>query len=296
MTTIEIPAPAPTDAGPGPGPMAAPPKPRHHPVLVAPETWVVQDTHGEGVAPVAVHLNAMVIRGAEPVVVDTGAPTNRERYLEDLFSLVDPEDVRWVFLSHDDADHYGNAAAVMDACPHATLVASWFLCERLAAEGFPVPPTRWRWVGDGESFDAGDRTLVAVRPPLYDSPTTRGLFDPTTGVYWAGDAYATGVVSGTEFADQLDPEFWAEGFASFQAWNSPWVTLLDRTAFAGECRRIEDLRPTVIATAHGPTIAGPDVRTALEMMRAMPSVTVPPQPGQVVLDEIVAAMTAPMAG
>jgi flavorubredoxin len=279
----------PSDDIPGNG---QPPAPRHHPVEVARETWVIQATQGEGVAPQAVHMNAMVIRGAEPVVVDTGAPVNRQQYLEDLFRLVEPEDVRWVFISHDDIDHYGNLHAVMDACPNATLVANWFLCERLAGDRFDVPPFRWRWVGDGESFEAGDRTLLAVRPPLYDSPTTRGLFDPTTGVYWASDCYATPVVRGTAFVADLDQQEWAEGFATFQHWNSPWLSLVDASAFELECRRIENLQPRTIATAHGPTIETSHVARAFELTRQLPEVVAPPQPGQPLLDEIIAGMMA----
>ena len=118
----------------------APVTPRHLPVEIAPETWVIQATQGEGTSPMAVHMNAMVIRGREPIVVDTGCPGNRERYFEDLFGIVDPDDVRWVFISHDDVDHYGNLDAVMSACPNATLVASWFLCERLQADGLEMAP------------------------------------------------------------------------------------------------------------------------------------------------------------
>lgn len=269
---------------------STPSDPRHLPVEIAPETWVLQATVGEGTDPMAVHMNAMVIRGSEPIVVDTGLPVNRERYLEDLFGIVDPDDVRWIFISHDDIDHYGNLDAVMAACPNATLVASWFLCQRLAADGLEAPPQRWRWVGAGESFDAGDRTLVAVRPPLYDSPTTRGLFDPTTGVYWASDCYATPVQRGTAFVEELDPEVWAEGFTSYQHWNSPWVSLLDEQTFAVECARIEQLNPRVIATAHGPTIEASNLSRAFELLRALPSQPAPPQPDQLVLDEIVAAM------
>lgn len=288
--TVTEPTPA---TGPATPPSAGPPpKPRHHPVLIAPDTWVIQDTQGEGVAPVTVHVNSMVIRGAEPVVVDTGVPTNEDRYLEDLFSIVEPEDVRWVFLSHDDVDHHGNVLAVMEACPNATLVASWFLCERLGGSEFAVPPTRWRWLGDGEGLDAGDRTLLALRPPLYDSPTTRGLFDPTTGVYWASDAYATPVASGTEFVDQLDEAQWTEGFTAFQAWNSPWASMLDPTAFRAECRRIEELPLRAIATCHGPTVAASHVARAHELMRSMAGVSGPPQPDQAVLEGIIAGMTA----
>lgn len=274
------------------GPAAPPPAPRHHPMEIAPDTWVIQATQGEGTAPLAVHINSMVIRGAEPVVVDTGCPVHREQYLEDLFSIVEPEDVRWVFISHDDPDHHGNLHQVLDACPNATLVATWFLCERLAGERLDVPPTRWRWVGDGESFEAGDRTLTALRPALYDSPTTRGLFDDRTGVYWASDCFATPVERGTAFVADLDPDAWEEGFTTFQLWNSPWAALVEQDAFAAECRRVEQLRPSAIATAHGPTIEAPQVQRAFELLRAVPHRAAPPQPGQPVLDGIVAAMTA----
>lgn len=260
------------------------------PVEIAPDTFVLHAAHGEGQAPQVVHMNAMLIRGAEPVVVDTGAPVHRETYLEDLFSLVEPDDVRWVFISHEDLDHVGNLDAVMDACPNATLVASWFLCERMAVAGLRVPPTRWRWIGDGESLDAGDRTLLALRPPLYDEPTTRGLLDPTTGVYWASDCFAAPVARPTVFAAELDADEWAGGFLTFQQWNSPWATLLDRSRFADEVERFATHGIRTIVSCHGPTIDGPLIPAALELLRQVPDAVTGPQPGQLVLDEIVRSL------
>lgn len=262
------------------------------PVEVAPDTFLFQATWGEGAAPQAVNLNSMLIRGSEPVVVDTGSPVQREQYLNELFNLVEPDDVRWVYISHDDADHVGSVNEVMAACPNATLITTWFMCERMGVEGFNVPPFRWRWVGDGEKLDAGDRTLVALRPPLYDSPTTRGLFDPTTGVYWASDCYATPVERAVTFAEELDPGFWSAGFTTFQGWISPWVQLVDQYAFGAQCDRIEQLGVTTIASCHSPTIRGAQVAEAFRMMRGLPTADVPPQPGQLVLEEMIAAMTA----
>lgn len=268
----------------------AAPSIRLGPTEIARDTYVIHNTYrGQG-APVAVSINAMVIRGQEPVVVDTGAPIHRDSYLEDLFSLVDPLDVRWVFISHEDADHTGNLHQVMAACPNATLVANWFMCERMAAERLDVPPTRWCWRSHGESLDVGDRTLLAIRPPLYDSPTTRGLFDPTTGVYWASDCYATPVPDPVGFVQELDQDFWQEGFTMFQAWNSPWVTMVDPSAYQVACGAIEALNPTAIGTAHGPNIAGgPALRRAHYMLRQVPEQAVPPQPGQPMLEELLAA-------
>jgi len=120
-------------------------------------------------APLFVQLNSMVIRGAEPMIVDTGTIANRTQWLEDAFSLVEPEDVRWVFLSHDDVDHAGNLDEVMTACPNATLVCTWAIVER-HTNAFDFPLHRCRWIMDGDSLDIGDRTLHAIRPPVFDSP------------------------------------------------------------------------------------------------------------------------------
>jgi flavorubredoxin len=262
----------------------------HPPFSIAPDTFVVHAALGEGTAPVAVHVNAMVIRGAQPVVVDTGAPVSREQYLRDVFSIVEPDDVRWIFISHEDVDHVGNLASLIEACPNATIVGSWFLMERMGAEGLCAPPTRWRWIGDGESFDAGDRTLHAIRPPLYDSPTTRGLFDPSTGVYWASDCFAAPVMQPSVTVEELDPGFWAEGFAMFQVYNSPWVSLLDPTRYAAEVDRFARLGVRTIATCHSPSITEAYVDKAIQMLRDVPGANVPPQPGQPVLDQIIASM------
>lgn len=275
-------------------PEPPPERPRHRPVEVAPETWVIQDTAGEGVEPVAVHMNSMVIRAAEPVIVDTGLPGNEDRYLEDVFGLVEPEDVRWIFVSHDDVDHYGNVPVLVERCPNATVVGSWFLQQRLHGE-LDLPPNRWRWVTDGDTLDVGDRTLAVVRPPLYDSPTTRGLFDPRTGVYWASDCYATPVTTGTAFAEDLDPEEWAGGMTTFGLWNSPWASIVDPDAFARECRRIEDLDLRVIANCHGPAIEASLLQRAHAIVRQIPGAPVPPQPDQAVLDQIVAGFEAELA-
>ena len=255
------------------------------PTEIAPDTFLVHDHQGEGTAPVSVALNTMVIRAAEPVVVDTGVEENRSQYLADVFSLVEPEDVRWVFISHDDVDHTGNVNALMDACPNATLVIDWFMTERMAAT-LQVPPHRWRWIGDGDRIDVGDRELHAVRPPIFDSPTTRGLYDPTTGVYWASDAFATPMIEPTRDVTGLDTEQWSEGMTMFNRYVSPWLELVDERRYLATVDRIAALRPTVIAGCHTPAIPASHVAGALDVARRSPTATVPAQPDQAVLDQI----------
>src|SRR5690349_5837651 len=67
-------------------------------------------------------VNSLVITGREPVIVDTGASGTGTQWLEELFAVVDPDDVRWIFVSHEDADHIGNLSALLTACPGAMVV------------------------------------------------------------------------------------------------------------------------------------------------------------------------------
>lgn len=268
---------------------------RRQPTKVASDTYVVHEVQHALGQPLSVYINSVVILAEEPVLVDTGSLRNRRAWFEDTFSLVDPADVRWVFISHEDADHVGNLDEVMRICTNATLVCSWALTER-HTNAFDFPLARCRWMDDGVTFEAGDRQLVVRRPPLYDSPTTRGLLDTKTGVYWAADAFATPVPGGVGAESlpgdvaELDHEFWAHGMTMF-ALNAlaPWLRLVDEGRFGAEVQRFSDPDIATIVSAHSPSISGPNVAVALALTRQMPTADCPPAPDQAVLELILAA-------
>jgi flavorubredoxin len=264
-------------------------KTRFEPTRIAPDTFLIHDHQGEGTEPVSVALNTMVIRAAEPVVVDTGMAENRDQYLADVFSLVEPEDIRWVFISHDDVDHTGNLNALMEAAPNATLVIDWFMQERMGAS-LEVPASRWRWVRDGDGLDVGDRTLQVVRPPVFDSGTTRGLFDPLTEVYWGSDAFASPMPVPVRDVAEIDLAPWLEGIHTFAQYISPWLDLVDERKFQRTVDRIDSLSPKVLAGCHTPAIGSGYVADAIAATRTAPWAVVPPQPDQTVLDAIRAVL------
>jgi flavorubredoxin len=263
------------------------------PTQVAKDTYVVHSVQPALGEPLFVYLNSMVIIGEEPLLVDTGTPANRSRWLEDVFTLVEPDDVRWIFLSHDDVDHAGNLEQVMEACPNAQLVCNWAMIER-HTNCFRFPLDRCRWVIDGESIDIGDRTLRALRPPVFDSPTTRGLFDPSTGVYWAVDAFATPLPDPKMAVSDLEAEFWEFGLALFALGAvSPWLSMVDVDKYGRVVDKIQQLDITTIAACHSPVIEGPYIERAFNRIRQLPTLEPPVLPGQSVLDEIVAATSLP---
>ena len=271
----------------------APTEPPTHlpPTQVDADTWVIHQVQDALGAPLCVYLNSMVIAGTEPAIIDTGSVNNRRHWMEDTFGLVDPVDVKWVFLSHDDSDHTGNLTAVMEECTNATLVCSWALVERYAnAFGFPLE--RCRWLNDGDSIDLGDRRITALRPPVYDSPTTRGFLDERTGVYWGVDAFPTPCpVEPVPTVADLDPQFWADGMAMFVHHAlSPWIAMVDRSRFVTELERFESMPMTAIATAHSPLITSTSMTDAFTLLRQLPDVPAPPLPDQAALEAILATV------
>ena len=257
------------------------------PYRVAPDTWVIPEIV-PGPPGTVIALNSMVITAAEPVIVDTGNALSRDAWLEAAFSIVDPLDVRWVFLSHDDHDHSGNLTTVLDMCPNATLVTTQFTVERVG-RAMELPLHRMRWVNSGDAFDVGDRTLVAMRPPVFDSPVTRGLLDTRTGVYWAVDTFAAPMPDHLHDIADMPASDWAEMLLLFNRMVSPWHSLLDPAKFDRYVDDVVALGITTVAGGHTAAIRGERLAEAFRLLRTLPSLPDAPLLGQDDLDTILSA-------
>jgi hypothetical protein len=119
----------------------------------------------------------------------------------------------------------------------------------LLEHGIALPMDRVRFVNDGDAVDVGDRVLRAVLPPIFDNPTTRGLFDPTTGFFWGGDCFAAPVPDLICEADDVPADLWREGFLGLHRMLAPWHTMLDHRRFGVIVDRVQSLGITVAAGA-----------------------------------------------
>jgi flavorubredoxin len=242
------------------------------PFLIADETYVLPAT-----LPVPCrglqHFNPLLIRGREPMLVDTSAAVLRDEFLDAAFSLVDPGDVRWIFLSHDDRDHAGNLLQLLDLCPRAQVVTNFQGLNRLSKE-WVLPLDRLIFVNDGERFSIGDRTLLAMRPPLFDSPASRGLWDERTRVFFAVDSFCAIVPAYCEVVDDLADDVYAAGFSWLNRANTPWIALADPRKLDEQVNRVRRLGPHTIVSYHGPVAHG---RTAqlCDMLAGLPEATDP---------------------
>jgi len=177
---------------------------------------------------------------------------------------------------------------VMELCRNATLVTTHFTVER-TVRAMELPLHRMRWVNSRERFDVGDRTLIALRPPVFDSPVTRGLFDTTTGVYWAVDTFATAMPEHLVDVADMPADEWSEMMLLFNRMVSPWHGLLDQDRFDRYVDEVVSLGITTVASGHSAALRGDRLTEAFRLIRTLPSLPEAPLLGQDDLDSILAA-------
>ena len=239
---------------------------------------------GAGFLPV----NAFVIKVREPVLVDTGMGIESKDFMKALKSIIDPKDLKWLWLTHDDADHTGNIQAVLEAAPSARLVANSLAVLRMST-AWPIPMHRVYWLNPGDSIRVDDRELIAVRPPLFDNPTTIGIYDNKSEAFFSADCFGGIIPSPAQNADDVTEGDLAQGMISWASADSPWVHMVESSAFNKALDKIRQMAPKVILSAHLPPAKG-KTEHLLELLARVPISTAFVAPNQTALEQILAQM------
>ena len=176
-------------------------------------------------------VNAFVIKAKEPVLVDTGLGEDRGEFMKALQSVIDPYDLRWLWLTHDDSDHTGSIQEVLEAAPNARLVVNFVGASRMGAD-WPVPMHRVYFLNPGEGINVGDRNLTAVRPPLFDAPGTNGIYDDKAEAFFSVDSFEAIIPSQVQDAADVPEQDLAQGFYLWHVVDQPWLHLVDEGKFA----------------------------------------------------------------
>lgn len=244
-------------------------------------------------------VNSFVLHAGEPVVVDTGLSLPDRGFMDALGSVVDPQDVRWIWLTHPDRDHTGGLLELLEAAPQARVVTTFLGLGILSTER-PLPMDRVYFLNPGERLHVGDRTLTAFRPPLFDSPATVGFHDDSSGTCFTSDCFGA-PLSSAELAsttDVRDVPSDALRYAQllWAAVDSPWVHTVDAERYRATMQPLRSMDPAVILSTHLPPAIG-QTDGFLEMLAAAPEADPFVGPDQRALEELLASFEpAPVAG
>jgi glyoxylase-like metal-dependent hydrolase (beta-lactamase superfamily II) len=236
-------------------------------------------------------INSFVLHAAEPVVVDAGLSLPGRGIMDVLGSVLDPADVRWIWLTHPDRDHTGSLLDLLDAAPRARLVTTYLGAGILSTQ-WDLPPHRMYFLNPGQTLDVGDRTLMALRPPLFDSPATVGFYDDRSGACFISDCFGAPLptldLAGGDNVDEVSQSDLRSRQLLWAGVDSPWIHNVDRDRFLATAQPLRSAAPELILSSHLPPATG---RTAdfLDMLTAAPDAPPFVGPDQAALAEMLAS-------
>ena len=235
---------------------------------------------GAGYLPV----NAFVIKAKEPVLIDTGMGIDNKTFMSALESIIDPKELRWIWITHDDADHTGSLQMILKAAPMAR-IAIYSLAMLRISSAWPIPLDRVHWLNPGDAINAGDRYLKAVRPPLFDNPTTIGLYDENTKTLFSADCFGSIIPSPAKNVEELEKEYVPEGITNWASLDNPWVHFIKSDKFKETLDSIRNLAPETILSSHLPPAQG-RTEQLLKILESVPDSPPSIAPNQNALEQI----------
>jgi flavorubredoxin len=237
-----------------------------------------------------VPINAFVLHGPEPILVDTGAVAERDEFMTALGAVIDPADISWIWLTHTDFDHIG-ALPLLLADNAELRVITTFLGMGIMGLADPLPLDRMQLLNPGQTITVGDRTLTAVKPPAFDNPVTTGFHDHKSGALFTSDCFGALLQDVPDNAADLSDRELHDGQVFWATIDSPWLHNVDRHALAKNLDSIRRIEPTTILSSHLPAAPGRMIERLLTSIEAVPAAQPFVGPDQAALEHLLAQMT-----
>lgn len=238
-----------------------------------------------------VPVNAFLVHGAEPLLVDTGPVVEADAFMATLRTLVDPADLRWIWLTHTDADHIGALHRLLEVNDRVKVVTTFLGVGSMSLMA-PLPMDRVHLVNPGQRLELGDRALTAIRPPTFDNPCTTGFRDEVTGALFSADTFGALLTEVPESAADLSAQELHDGQVLWATLDSPWLHQVDGAAFAQQLEDVRALEPTMVLSSHLPAATGNLTGRLLDSLAAVPTARPFVGPDQAALEQMLAPLTA----
>lgn len=237
-----------------------------------------------------VPINAFVIKGSEPILVDTGAVVQSAEFMPTLRSIIDPAELRWIWLTHTDFDHIGSLHQLLEENSRLRVMTS-FLSVGIMTLFAPLPMDRVHLVNAGEKVTVGDRTLNAIRPPAFDNPSTTGFYDDKSGVFFSSDCFGALLRDIPQNAADLSEKDLREGQVFWATVDSPWLHKADAGVLARELKAIQSMDAKMILSSHLPAAKGDMTDRLIAHLAEAPSAQPFAPPDQAALEQMLKGMT-----
>lgn len=196
-----------------------------------------------------VTYNAYLVETSDGWVLVEGAPKEAsESFLEEVSTIAEPGNLKYIILDHLEPDHSGALKRLLKEFPEAIVLIS-----STGSRLFKIP--RSREVANGETLTIGEKSFRFFHVPWVHWPET--MFTLFDGVLFTGDVLGS-------FGIHEKPEG-KEYFYDLVKYTA-CVLMGYKPFLLRALKKIEEVAPGVVAPAHGPMLKGEEVREILKKL------------------------------
>lgn len=217
-------------------------------------------------------FSAFLIRDEKTLMIDTGAPRQQANTLKAVEHVLGDQPLDYIWISHIELPHAGNAPALKRRYPMAEYVAAAG-GEQYALHGLEGA----RLTAAGEVFTLGKHALEVVAPLFVDHGLSQWAFERTSGMLftadWAHNLHEPARGECFMFLDEMTAGGYTAALhaddIAVNAWYQfPWLKWTDPDEVCAAIDALFDrYQPRILAPSHGNVIRG-DVMAYLPLIKA----------------------------
>ncbi len=204
----------------------------------------------------------LIVNRGKGVLLDPGGVYVLPRVLSAVSAYIDPDSIEIIFYTHQDPDVASGVAVWLENTPAKVYISRlWvrFIPHFGSAEVERIVPIDDS--GGEVMLPSGDR-LVFIPAHFLHSTGNFSLFDERSGILFSGDIGAAVFPKGERY---LFVEDFERHVALMEGFHRRYMA--SRRVLELWVRRVEELRPKMIAPQHGAIFSGENVRRFLEWLR-----------------------------
>jgi flavorubredoxin len=195
--------------------------------------------------------NAYLITGKKNILIDTVHAEFFDEYLENIRSIVDPSKIDYVIMNHNEPDHSGSLAKLLEVAPQIKVLSSpggkIYLDHITNRSALNVTSVK-----DGETLDIGDgKSLKFIHAPLLHWPDTMFTWMESDKIAFTCDFLGCHYCEPRMFDNHISyPTFFERAFREyFDSIFSPFKSYVQKGL-----SKLNALDADYVCTSHGPIL------------------------------------------
>jgi flavorubredoxin len=224
------------------------------PVLIKPDAYWIGALHPDlRIFDIIMHTkngttyNSFLIKGEKVAIIDTVKDKFTQPYLEHIAELTDFSRIAYIVIQHNEMDHSGSLAALLEKAPQAQVV-----CSKPAAkyvQNVLNRPVDIKTVENGEVIDLGGKHLQFFPSPFIHWPDTMITLFQEERILFTCDLFGAHFCDSHLFDDQVSRDSWPDFQHYFQVIMRPFKKMVRNSL-----KKIAELEFDMIAPSHGPVL------------------------------------------